>query len=158
MPAAAWVLGITIAAYLLVSVAVGAALPPLPGPWIAHLVLEVLFTVVWYRLLLRVFRKPERFLQTTSAVFGYQTIIAPLMIASASLLVYFRNNAAALFPILLVALGILVWQLAANVRILRAALERPLGACIALVLLETFASQLLLLLVFPPPPPVGATS
>ena len=76
---------------MLLSAAVSAALPALPGPWIAHLLVEALFTVVWYWLLLRVFGKPERFLQTTSAVFGYQTVIAPLMIASTWLVVYFRN-------------------------------------------------------------------
>jgi hypothetical protein len=152
LPVSAAILGLTAGAYFVVNFAVSSFLPPIPGPWLEQLAIDVLFTFFWYWLLLRLVGKPERYLQTASAVFGYQTVIAPLWISSVWLVGHFRDSAAALLPASLVGLAILVWTLTVNVRILRSALEWPVGACIGLVVLQTFAGQLLLVALFPGAP------
>jgi hypothetical protein len=143
------VLFATAAAYFLVSCVVSAALPPIPSLWFGALVVDVLFTFAWYALLLWVARRAERFLQTTTAVFGYQIVIAPLQIASVWLV---RQSAADdpwRFPIVLIALAIIVWMVAANARVLKAALEWAMPACVALVVLQILGGQALLSSLFP---------
>jgi hypothetical protein len=159
LPASRAVFVLTVVAYVLVYFAVSLVLPPGQGLPADHLALDVVFTFGWYWLLLRLIHKPERFLQTASATFGYQAIIAPLWIASIWLVTHFRNDAAALMPSMLVWLAILVWILSVNVRILRSALEWPVGACVGLVVLQNIA-ELMLFGLFPAPvnvTAVGAT-
>jgi len=151
LPASQTVLWVTVASYFSVSFIVSVLLPPGPGEWADHLAVDVLFQVSWYWLLLRVLRRPERFLQTTSAVFGYQAIVAPLWIASVWLLARFHGDASAVLPLSLLWLGIFVWLLSVNVRILRAALEWPVYGCVSLVVLQSLA-ELQVFRLFPAAP------
>ncbi len=44
-----------------------------PGEhWQLHLLVEIVFTLAWYAVLLRAVGKPERFMQTATAIFGSQ--------------------------------------------------------------------------------------
>lgn len=150
LPASPFLLAATVVAYFLVNFAVSLVLPPIPGPWHMHLVVDVVFTLAWYVLLMRVFSRRERFLQTTTAVFGYQTVLAPIWIATAWLAGRFQEDELWLVPVALAGLGMLAWVIAANGRILRSALEQPMAVCVGIVLLQTFVGQLLLLGLFPP--------
>jgi len=151
LPASGVLLAATVLTYFVVNAAVSSVLPPLPGRWLPHLLVDIAFTLVWYQLLLRVMRRRERFLQTTTAVFGYQTLLAPVWIGSAWLIRHFQGDPTLLFFASLLGIAMLVWILAVNGYILRAALEWPLGGCIALVLLQTAIGQVLLVTLFPPP-------
>ena len=82
LPASPLLLALTMAGYFVAHLVVGTVLPPMPGPWVVHLCLDVVFTFVWYALLLYIARKPERFLQTTTAVYGYQAVLSPLLVAA----------------------------------------------------------------------------
>jgi hypothetical protein len=144
LPASPAVLALTAAGYFIVNFAVSTVAPPIPGPWLEQLVVDVAFTFLWYRILLNLRSKPERYLQTTTAVFGYQAVIAPIWVSCVWAVGHFRSNPAALFPISSAGLAILVWMLAVNVRILRSALEWSKGACVALVVLQTVIGQLLI--------------
>ena len=152
LPASATVLAATAAGYFLVNCLVSAALPPIRGPWFGHLVVDVLFTLAWYALLLRILRRPERFLQTTTAVFGYQAVLSPFWIACVWLIRQFAEDDAWRFPIVLLGLAIVVWLVAANARVLKAALEWTLPSCVALVILQILAGQVLLVYLFPGKP------
>jgi hypothetical protein len=149
LPASVTVLTATAAGYFLVNCLVSAALPPIKGPWFGHLVVDVLFTLAWYALLLRILGRPERFLQTTTAVFGYQTVLSPFWIASVWLIQQFAEGDAWRFPIVMVGLAIVVWLVAANARVLKAALEWAMPPCVALVILQILAGQALLVYLFP---------
>jgi hypothetical protein len=133
-------------------------LPPVPGPWLGQLAVDVGFNFLWYWLLLRLVRRPERYLQTASAVFGYQAVIAPLLISSMWLVGHFRDNAPVLFPLSLIGLAVFIWMLTINVRVLRSALEWPVGPCVGLVVLQTVAGQLLLIAMFPAVAPATSGS
>jgi hypothetical protein len=152
LPASATLLAATAAGYFLVNCVVSAALPPIRGPWFGHLVVDVLFTLAWYALLLQILRRPERFLQTTTAVFGYQAVLSPFWIACVWLIRQFSEDDAWRFPVVLMGLAIVVWLVAANARVLKAALEWTLPSCVALVILQILAGQMLLVYLFPGKP------
>jgi len=136
-------------AYFAVSLAVGKAFPPVQGNWVLPLTVDVLFTFAWYALLLRAVGKPERFLQTTSAVFGYQTVIAPLQIASAHMLRRFGEDASWQLPLSLFVLALVVWLISVATHVVKAALEWSTPACVGLVILQLFSGELLIYALFP---------
>jgi hypothetical protein len=149
LPASVTVLIATAAGYFLVNCVVSAVLPPIQGAWFGQLVVDVLFTFAWYALLLTILRRAERFVQTTTAVFGFQIVLSPLQIASVWLI---RQSAAAdawRFPIVITGLAIVVWMVAVNARVLKAALEWAMPACVALVILQILGGQALLVWLFP---------
>lgn len=150
VPASSFLLFGTVAANFVVNFLVSTLLPPLPGPWHLQLIVDIVFTLAWYVVLMRLFSRSERFLQTTTAVFGYQTVLAPVWIATAWLAGRFQEDDAWLVPIAVAGLGMLVWVLAANSRILRSALEQPMPICVSLAVLQTVVGQLVLLGLFPP--------
>ncbi|HZO21910.1 MAG TPA: hypothetical protein VFB37_05340 [Steroidobacteraceae bacterium] len=152
VPASPLLLALTIAGYFLVNLLVSWVLPPFQGPWLAHLGVDVGFMFVWYALLMRLVRRPERFLQTTTAVYGYQAVLAPLLVASESLTRRFAQDAFWQLPVTLMSLALLVWIIAANSHIVKAALEWSMPPSVALVILQTLAGYLLLVALFPIPP------
>ena len=99
LPASLFLLLGTVVANFLVNFIVSTLLPPFPGPWHLHLAVDILFTLAWYAVLMRLFARPERFLQTTTAVFGYQTVLAPVWIATAWLAGRFQQDDAWLIPV-----------------------------------------------------------
>jgi hypothetical protein len=148
LPASPTLLVATAAGYFLIDCLVSAVLPPVSA-WFGQLVVDVLFTFAWYALLLALMRRPERFLQTTTAVFGFEIILSPLQIGSVWLIRQFAEDDAWRFPIVLFGLTIIVWIVAVNSRVLKAALEWPMPACAALAILQILAGQALLLFLFP---------
>jgi drug/metabolite transporter (DMT)-like permease len=149
VPASPALLAATVVGYVIVNFAVSAVLPPVSGPWVQILLVDVAFTIAWYAVLLRVIGKPERFLQTTTAVFGYQAILSPLTIASGWLIRHFHDDAAWQSPLWLIYLIVIVWMIAVNSHVLKAALEWSTPSCVALVILQIITAQLLLLSLFP---------
>jgi hypothetical protein len=151
LPAAPLLLAITIACYLAMACVSFVIVPP-PMSWPGPLALDVGFTLVWYTILMRAFGKPERFLQTATAVFGYQLVIGPpLNVALTVASRVPRDSSWAAF-LMILALVLFIWSMRAGTYVLRAALELPLVACIALAFAEFFASQLVQLLAFAPTP------
>src|SRR5882724_11581851 len=72
VPASRMLLPATVLGYFIVNGVVSAVLPPIPGAWLPQLAVEVLFMLVWYVALLRIVNRPERLVQTATAMFGYQ--------------------------------------------------------------------------------------
>jgi hypothetical protein len=152
VPASALLLALTMAGYFLIQFAVATVLPPFQGPWFAHLCVDVVFMFVWYALLLSLARRPERFLQTTTAVYGFQAVLSPLLVAALWLQRRFDQDSVWQLPVTMVSLGLLVWVIAANSQIVKAALEWSMASSVALVILQTLASDLIMLVLFPLPP------
>ena len=148
LPTSPILLALTLVGYLVVHLVVGTVLPPMPGPWINHLILDVVFTFCWYALLLYVAKKPERFLQTATAVYGYQAVLSPLLVAALWLQRRFEQDSLWQFPVTLISLALLVWIIAANSHIVKAALEWTIAPSVALVILQTLAGDLLVLTLF----------
>jgi hypothetical protein len=161
LPASALLLAFTILAYLAMNLLMNGLLPPLEPAaaskggetalrsWPAQLLLDTIFTYVWYAVLLRVAGRPERTLQTTSAVFGFQIVLAPLLFLSSWLWPRFAHDSALGVPVAIFGIILLIWLIAANSHIVKAALEWSGGASVALVILQILAAELLRRALFP---------
>ena len=124
-------------------------LPP-DARWRGALVVGTLFTLVWYVLLLQLVGRPERTLQTTTAVFGLQAVLTPLAVGCEWLMRRFGEDTTWQVPITCAGLLLLVWLIAANSHVVKAALEWSATSSVALVILQTLAGWLLQLAVLPP--------
>jgi hypothetical protein len=150
VPASALLLGLTVLGYFVINFLVSSLLP-LSEPWLAELLLDVAFTFVWYIVLLRLVGKPERFLQTATAVFGFQAVLSPVLVIAGWLVHRFAQDTVWQLPVTAIWLGLLIWVIAANSHVVKAALEWSSGASVALVILQTIAGSLLLFALFPGP-------
>jgi hypothetical protein len=160
LPASMLLLVLTIGGNLCVNLLVALALPPLPhaaaggahaeGQWLAPLLIETLFTLVWYVALLRLAGRPERTLQTATAVFGLQTVLAPLTEAFEWLMVRFSGDGPWQVPVVCAGLLCWTWLIAANSYIVKAALEWSNTASVVLVILQLIVQGALLLALFAP--------
>jgi hypothetical protein len=149
LPASRLLLGLTVAGYLGVNFVVSSVLPP-GGRWLEALLVATLFTLLWYLLLLWLAGRPERTLQTTSAVFGFQAVLTPLVDSCGWLVRRFGEDSPWQVPCMCVLLLLFAWVIAANSHIVKAALEWSATSSVALVILQTLASWLLQFALFPP--------
>jgi hypothetical protein len=150
VPASPLLLFFTVAAFIGVNSLVSALLPPMPGPWMMHLLVEVLFMLAFYAVLLRQQNKSERFLQTATALFGYQIVLSPLIITLSWLVQRFQTDPAWFLPVLILALVLAVWLIAAGAHIVKSALEWSMQASVSLFIAQILAGQLLILALFNP--------
>ncbi len=145
VPASPLLLAATVAIYFTINLLVNAVLPPVDGPWFARLVLDIAFLLAWYYFLLKLLRRPERILQTTTAVFGFQAVLSPVLVVSEWLALRYQHDALWQVPFSLIALVLLVWLIAANGHIVKAALEWSGPASVALVILQVLVENLVVL-------------
>jgi hypothetical protein len=150
LPAVGILLPLTVAAYVLLNVALGEALPSLRERWASQVFADTAFIALWYWLLLALAHRRERYLQTAAALFGLQTVLAAPSILSAWLLQRFAHDSVWLTVSYAGALAILAWTVVAIGHVLRAALERPLALCLLLAFAQILAEELVLLAVFEP--------
>ncbi len=148
LPASTLLLALTVSVYVGVNFLVASVLPPVKD-WPAQVLIDALFTLLWYTALLRVLGRGERFLQTATAMFGLQALLSPLLIASDWLMLRFGENALWQLPVACAGLLLIVWLIAASSQIVRAALEWSSPASVVLVILQTFTARLLLMALFP---------
>ncbi|HVH82741.1 MAG TPA: hypothetical protein VM713_00350 [Steroidobacteraceae bacterium] len=148
LPASRLLLILTVCAYAAVNALVSSLLPPSTG-WPLALAIEVLFQLAWYAALLELTSRRERFLQTTTAVFGFQSVLAPLLIASEWLMRRFGQDSTWQLPIAVGGLALVIWVIAANGQVVKAALDWSSATSVALVILQIVATQLLMLALFP---------
>jgi hypothetical protein len=152
LPASTFLLVASVIGYVVVSVVVSGLLPP-SGAWSTELVIDVLFTLAWYIGLLRLLGRPERTVQTLTAMFGLQAVVAPPLIASQWLMRRFGQDSDWQLAIALGGLVLVIWLIAALSQVVKAALEWSTAASVALVILQIAVGQLLVLAVFPAGPP-----
>ena len=149
LPASRLLLILTVCGYAAVNALVSSLLPPSTG-WPPQLAIDVLFTLAWYAALLQLTGRSERFLQTATAVFGFQTVLSPLLIGSEWLMRRFGQDTTWQLPIAVAALALVIWLIAANSHVVKAALDWSSATSVALVILQIVASELLLFALFPP--------
>ena len=88
-------------------------------------------------------------MQTASAILGYRTVLTPLSLSSEWLVRLLVDDETWQVPASLVYIVVLVWMIVASGRVLHAALEWPMTACVALVVLELIGSWFVLLNLLP---------
>ena len=156
LPASSSLLGAVVAVNLAVSAMAYALISNAPNDWQTMLLVETIVSVLGLRAAFSLANKPERFLQTATAIFGTNTFFMPALIPmSATLLPYIHKAdpavpAPAALSVLAAVLGI--WLLVVQIRILRAAFEwHWVGALIFFFALN-FASALAYGMLFGFPP------
>jgi hypothetical protein len=149
VPASRLLLAMTVMAYVAVNALLSSALPPDPH-WQGPLLLDVAFMLLWYTVLLTVVGRPERFLQTTTAVFGFQTVLAPLMISGEWLIRRVGEDATWQLPVTGVGLLLFAWLIAASSHVVKLALGWSGSASVALVILQMLVGWLVGFALFPP--------
>ena len=132
------------------------AFRPTTENWLPQLLVSVGFTLLWYRALLIVFGRPERYQQTVTAILGFGCVITPLIVPAAGLMAPYADDPAAAMPWMLLLLPLAGYLIYVSARILRSAIERPMFQCVMLVLLQTFLEPLILLTLFGADVPAGA--
>lgn len=96
---------------------------------------ELAVSLGWIWLLLALFRRPERFVQTATAIFGTSVLLMPLIFGLQALLSGVEVANVLTVPLRLGLLTVFVWYLLISANILRAALEVSLFVAILLNLL-----------------------
>jgi hypothetical protein len=156
VPPSLLLLGITVVGYFGINFFVSSLMPPVKE-WPAHLAVDVVFTLVWYVVLLRLAGRSERTLQTTTAVFGFQAVLSPLLVLSDGLMLRFAQDSTWQLPVALIWLMLVIWVIAANSHVVKSALEWSSAASVFLVILQIIAGQLVLFALFPPSTPVPSS-
>lgn len=151
LPVSAVLLLLTIVAFLLVTLGLGSVMPAPAGNRIDLLILGAAFVLACYWVVLRLAGRPERFLQTLTAVFGFQLVLAPINVGFRTLFQRYATTEPLSLPVWFMLLGVLlaVWTLAINGRILRSATGWPLFSCIALVVLQELLGVVVILSIVP---------
>jgi hypothetical protein len=149
LPASWTLLLLTVIAYaafdaLLLSIApVTPVTPVTPGSPALLIGIDIGVTLFWYAMLLRIAHKPERYLQTVTAVLGFQLVLAPLLLASGWLFLKFQADTTWQLPVSMVRLAVEVWALIVLSRILRSATGWPMFGCVALSIGQELVTLLL---------------
>jgi hypothetical protein len=149
LPASGLLLALTMIAYFGVCFVVMSLMPPLQG-WEEHPAIDILFWLIWYFVLLQLAGRSERILQTTTAVIGFQAVLAAPMVMSDWLMLRFARDETWQLPVALMWLMLFIWMIAANSHVVKAAFEWSSFASVALVILQIFASQLVMIALFAP--------
>jgi hypothetical protein len=159
VPADRGLLLTTMAGYALISLAFALVPDQQQGEHpLLLLVLDAALMMGWVWLMLRAAGKPERFLQTMTAIFGFQ-MIASLPLGMALLLyLKFHENQAWQLAVSLPILALGIWALTVSARILSSATSWPVLGCIGLVLLQAILTRGILILLFPVPAAAGAAA
>ena len=157
VPASRGLLWATLAAFVALNALLTLAFRPTTEHWLPQLLVSVGFTLLWYRVLLVVFGRPERYQQTVTAVLGFGCIVTPLIVPAAGMMAPFADPPERAMPWMLLLLPLAAYLIYVTARILRAAIERPMFQCVMLVLLQTFLEPLILLTLFGADLPAGAS-
>jgi hypothetical protein len=152
LPASPTLLAATAATFFVVTFLVYSALPGIHESWRPQLVVQVLYILVSLALLLRVAGRSERYLQTTTAMFGYLTLLSPLSTVIAWMLLRLPGESPVQFPLVIALIAVVAWTIAVGQQVLKAALEWSTLASIVLLILWISTGQLLLIALFPAPP------
>jgi hypothetical protein len=107
-------------------------------------------TIFWYGGLLRYAGKSERFVQTLTAVFGFQIILAPALLFTAWFYFSFYQDPTWKLPAGLLRSAVEIWALVILARILRAATQWPMFICVMLAIANELLSALLMASVVSP--------
>lgn len=156
LPASSGLLAGLVVVFLALNVALSAAVKPQAEGLELLLVASVAFSLLWYWVLLRLFQKPERYLQTITAIVGFGCLMTPLLVPLSAAMLPFVEKPEEASPIVLLLLPVVIYIVFVTARILRAAIDRPMFQAVALVLLHTFLEPLVLSLLFGNATPAGS--
>ena len=122
------------------------AIMPLPGEVNPALLMAVGIgtTLLWYGAILQLAGLSERFLQTLTAVFGIQIILAPALVFTGWFFVTYQQDPGLRVPATFMRTLVEIWALVLLARILRSATEWHMFVCVALAIANELVTYLLI--------------
>jgi hypothetical protein len=152
LPASIGLLALLVLASIVSDVVLLSVLPkPLEGNPAALIGIGIGVMLAWTALVLRVAGKPERYTQTMTAVFGFQLVMAPVLIFSGWFMVTYQADPTWQTPAVGLRLVVEIWALVVLARILRSATEWPLFACVMLAITTELLAYMIITTLFPQP-------
>jgi len=106
-------------------------------------------TLLFVLAVLLLARHPERFLQTATAIFGYQLLLLPPQALAVWLYSGVGNNPLLQAVAIVLSIALNIWALAISARILQSATGWGLFACVVLAIAGELLTLVMLLSVFP---------
>jgi hypothetical protein len=155
LPASWLLLAITMAAQVVVALVLGSILPALPqepgteNHGVALLLIETFVPLLWGWAILQFAGRLERFLQMMTAAFGCQLVLLPLAVPAIWAARYFSEGSSLLLLAQAAQVVLSIWGTLATARIVRAATDWPMVACVVLVVVQGLAVLLVAFAFFP---------
>ena len=120
------------------------------GNVVGMVLVEAALEVTWYWALMRLAGRPERFLQTTSAIFGVQVVVLAIAFIVLALAMLTQGPSAPLPALaVFVVFGLRIWLLVLNVRIVQAATQWSGAKAVVSVLAQALLIFVVLMVLFP---------
>ena len=155
IPSSSTLLGVVVTVYvafytLAYQAFILSAVPAAPRTWALQIVLAALIELLWFWIAFRIARKPERFVQTMTAVFATSMLFIPALAMVGALLPYMKEGSTAQPPAMLSFLTAFagIWMVVILVRIVRSAFEWNWPRSIGFVLAANFVPVIILSLIF----------
>jgi hypothetical protein len=143
LPASSTLLLVTMIGYAALDALLLSVAPDLAGNPAVLIGIDIGVTLLWYAVLLRIAGKPERYVQTVTAILGFQLVLAPVLIASGWLFLKYQADTTWQLPVAMLRLAVEVWALIVLSRILRSATGWPMFGCVALSIAQELMTLLL---------------
>lgn len=132
LPTSKQLLGVCFAALVILQGVLGTWLMPGDTSIVPQAILSTIITLAWVALILQLSGKPERFVQTATALLGVACLFAPVSIPLVSTIRPEVGEQVAMTPLAMVAFVLSIFLIYVNARILRAATERSMFQCVLL--------------------------
>jgi hypothetical protein len=126
------------------------------GSPVGLIAIGIVIPLVWYGFLLQMAGKPERLLQTLTAMFGFQLVLAPALVFSGWFFVTYQQDPTWQIPAMMLRLVVEIWVLIVLSRILRSATEWPMFSCVVLAIANELLEMVIIAMLFPQPAAVPA--
>lgn len=140
LPTSTVLLALVIALHTAIYVLIASRMPDGVALWPLILGLSVVFTLGWYYVTLKRARKPERFTQTMTAMYGVNVLFLPVVMPLAlEFMSRPKEQQATAGALALVILVVSIWDLVVSVHIVRAALEWPMLGALGLFVAQNLA-------------------
>jgi len=135
LPTSALLLVITAAVYCALTIAFVRLIPEAEPPVALRTALELALGLGWLWVLLALFGRKERFLQTATAIYGTSALLTPLVLGPLAIAAQVDKGHPIIVPLIFSMFAVFVWYVFITANILRAALEVRMFAAVALTLL-----------------------
>jgi hypothetical protein len=138
------VVGITAQALL-----VGLIPTPVEGNALAIIVINAGVTLAFLALVLNLAKRPERYLQTATAAFGFQLVVLPIAMGVGWLYLLYSTDPVWKTPVFMLRIALEIWGLIVMTRILNSATGWSLFACVVLTITRDVLFILTIVSLFP---------
>jgi hypothetical protein len=139
----------TIIVFALLNLGIGQLMPNRKLPSLALVLIVTAVTLAALRFMLQLAKRSERFVQTATAIFGFQLVLVPVLLVVALLSRRAGEGSSWLVPVLMLRLALEIWVFVITTRILRSATGWPIAVCVAMIISIGMLTSLILLLLYP---------